>query len=118
MFKESSRNSVLAWDEWNGERLYFVLQHLLLLPEQSPKQLQPHEIPYQPWAKVGVDMFELGSTKYVITVDYYLNFFEVDSVKYVISSTVIRKMKVAFARHGISDIVVSDNGLQFSSQEF
>ena len=55
---------------------------------------------------------------YVITVDYYSNFFEVDCVKDTISSTVIHKRKSAFARRGIPGIVVSDNGPQFASAEF
>jgi hypothetical protein len=59
-----------------------------------------------------------GWTADIITVDYYLNFFEVDSVEDTISSTVIRKIKGAFARPGILGMVVSDNGPPFASQEF
>ena len=65
-----------------------------------------------------VDLFELDGTTYAITGDYYSNLFRVDSVKDTICSTVIHKMNSAFARHGIPDVVVSDNGPQFSSQEF
>ena len=34
------------------------------------------------------------------------------------ATTTVRKLKAQFARHGIPDIVVSDNGPQFSSEKF
>jgi transposase InsO family protein len=67
---------------------------------------------------LGADLFDLDGTTDVITVDSYSNFFEEDSVKDTISSTVIHKIKGAFARPGILGMVVSDNGPPFASQEF
>jgi len=40
------------------------------------------------------------------------------SQKYTTSASVIHKLKTLFARHGIPDSLMSDNGPQFSSQEF
>ncbi len=31
----------------------------------------PHEIPDQPWAKVGIDLFSYKGRKYILAVDYY-----------------------------------------------
>ena len=55
---------------------------------------------------------------YLLTVDYDSNFCEVDHLPDTKSSTVIRKLKSHFARQGIPDVVFSDNGPQYSSQEF
>lgn len=73
---------------------------------------------YRPWAKVGTDLFSFHGKDYLITVDYYSNFWEVDYLPDTTSVTVIRKLKAHFARQGIPDIVVSDNGPQYTSQEF
>ena len=46
--------------------------------EQSNEPLMSHEIPERPWQRVGCDLFQYNSLDYLITVDYYSNFFEVD----------------------------------------
>lgn len=46
------------------------------------------------------------------------NFLEIDHLPSEQARTVITKLKHHFARHGIPDQVVTDNGPQFSSQEF
>lgn len=54
----------------------------------------------------------------MITVDYMSNFWEVDRLESTTSQTVIRKLKAHFARHGIPNSIMSDNGPQFKSSEF
>ena len=44
-------------------------------PEQQQEPLLPQKIPDRPWSQIGVDLFELQDTHYVIAVDYYSNFF-------------------------------------------
>ncbi|XP_062523345.1 uncharacterized protein K02A2.6-like [Corticium candelabrum] len=87
-------------------------------PKQQQEPLLPQKIPDRPWSQVGVDLFELQGTHYVIAVDYYSNFFEVDKLQDTCSTTVIHKLKGYFARHGIPDELRSDNGPQFTSKEF
>eukprot|EP00118_Oscarella_pearsei_P024320 m.303816 g.303816 ORF g.303816 m.303816 type:complete len:164 (+) comp40841_c0_seq7:1-492(+) len=87
-------------------------------PEQQRESMMPHDVPARPWAKVGMDLFEIDSVHYLITVDYYSNFFEVDKLNNTLAVTVIHKVKAHFARHGIPDTVISDNGPQFASGEF
>lgn len=53
-----------------------------------------------------------------MTVDYYSDFFEIDYLQGTTSRDVIYKVKAHFACHGIPDTVMSDNGPQFSSEEF
>ena len=78
----------------------------------------PHEIPDQPWIKIGVDLFNLKSKNYLLVVDYHSKFFEVCLLADTLSSTIVTHMKSIFARQGIPKIVVSDNGPQFSSYGF
>ena len=78
----------------------------------------PNEIPSRPWQKVSADLFLFDQRPYLITVDYYSSFFEVDKLDTTDSRTVIEKLKMQFSRHGIPEIVISDNGPQYASAEF
>ena len=51
-------------------------------------------------------------------MDYFSDFIEVSELQDTTSTSVIQALKEHFSRHGIPDTVVSDNGSQFSSQEF
>ena len=51
--------------------------------------------------------------------DYFSNYLEVEHITgNVTSRSVIKVLSSLFARHGIPDFVVSDNGSQFASAEF
>ena len=77
-----------------------------------------HPVPSRPWEILAVDLLELQGQDYLVTTDYYSNFFEVDKLVSKTSKEVIDKLKPHMARHGIPDKMVSNNGPQFSSQEF
>ena len=86
---------------------------------QQKEKLHPHEVPHKPWSKVAVDLFEFSNRHYLVTVDYYSNFWEVDRMESsTMSKAVISKLKQYFPRHGIPDKVVSGNGPQFNSDKF
>jgi hypothetical protein len=86
---------------------------------QTKEPLQPHSVPERPWQKIGVDLFTFSQQEYLLLVDYYSKFIEVEWLKSdTRSATIITHLKSQFARHGIPEIVISDNGPQFSSREF
>ena len=72
----------------------------------------------RPWSKVGVDLCELHGRTLVVVVDYYSNFIEVERVTNLTTQGVTKVLKEMFARYGILDQVMSDNGPQFSSASF
>ena len=76
------------------------------------------ETPDRPWAKVGADLFEHKGTTYLLTIDYYSKWIEVDKLDNLTSKNTISYLKSQFARHGIPDELRSDNGPQFGSAEF
>ena len=78
----------------------------------------PHEVATRPWEQVGVDLFDLVEKMFLITVDYYSNFWEVDRLTSETAASVILKLKNHFARYGTPDRIISDNGTQFASEEF
>ena len=54
----------------------------------------------------------------LITVDYLSNLWEIDRLRDTKASTCVWKLKSHFARNGIPDVVISDNGPQCTSSEF
>ena len=63
-------------------------------------------------------MYTIDGKDYLIVVDYLSNFWEIDPLPNTKSSTIIRNLKCQFARQGIPDIVISDNGPQFACEKF
>lgn len=62
--------------------------------------------------------FQLHNENYVVISDYYSKFFEVSKLTNVRASMMIKQMKPHFARYGIWEEVISDNGPQFARVEF
>ena len=76
-------------------------------------------LPDRPWQKIGTDLFELKGKPYLLCIDYFSRFAEVTLLsKSTTSPDVITHLKSWFARHGIPDKAVSDNGPQFQASEF
>jgi len=53
-----------------------------------------------------------------VIVDYFSNYIEVARLTTTTSRAVIKEIKAVFARYGIPDILVTDNGPQFAAAEF
>ena len=51
-------------------------------------------------------------------MDYFSRYPEVQKLKSTTTQNVVNILKAAFTRYGIPEILRSDNGPQFSSQEF
>ena len=87
------------------------------LDKQQKEPLMTHKIPTLPWSKVGQDLFTLNGRDYLVTVDYYSDYFEIVKLNDTTARSVIKATKDHFACHGIADMV-TDNGPQYTSQEF
>ncbi|XP_048583466.1 uncharacterized protein K02A2.6-like [Nematostella vectensis] len=112
---------VLYWPGINKEVEEYVAKCEICnshLSEQGDEPIICHEIPNRPWEKVGIDLFELNGKDFVLTVDYYSGFFEVDRLEGKTAKEVMRKIKPHVARHEIPDQIMSDNGPPFDSHEF
>ena len=70
------------------------------------------------WEKCGVDLFEVNGKIYLIVVDYFSNFFQIDILTKITTKQIIHCVKNHFARYGILKVIVSDCGLQFISHDF
>jgi len=86
--------------------------------KQQSEPLKIHEVPQVPWEKVGIDLFTVKGKEYIAVVDYYSQYIEIYTLHSTTSKAVINAVKSMFSRHGTPVQVISDNGPQFSSQEF
>ena len=80
--------------------------------------LQTPQLPNRPWEKVGIDIFTLKGKDYLVTVDYFSDYFEVDPLKSTSTAAIVKALKRHFSTHGIPDEIISDNGPQLVSEEF
>ncbi|UYV68869.1 K02A2.6-like, partial [Cordylochernes scorpioides] len=81
--------------------------------------LIPTNFPTRPWQKIGMDLFKFENKWYLVVIDYYSRFPEVVQLDRLTASVVVRSCKSIFARHGVPETVVSDNGTQFgAAREF
>ena len=80
--------------------------------------LLPTPLPDYPWQVVGSDLFELKGEQYLVIVDYFSRFPELIKMTTTTSAAVITTLKSIFFRYGIPEVLCSDNGSQYASQEF
>lgn len=86
--------------------------------KNQKESLKQHERGYQCWEKVGTDLFHIQGRNYIVLVDYFSNFIEVEYLPTMSTKTVIAKMKANFSRYGSPKILISDCGPQYTSKEF
>lgn len=69
---------------------------------------------------MGTDcyLFSYNGKEFLITVGCYSNFWEIDLLASTSAPTMVTTLKNHFARYRCPDTPVSDNGPQFTSQEF
>ena len=90
---------------------------LKMAPKQCKEPLMPRDRGERPWQNVGCDLFEIDSRHYMVTVDYYSNFWELDFMSSTTSAAIILTLKRHFARYGVPEVFVSDCS-PFESAEF
>ena len=69
----------------------------------------PHEIPDRPWAQVDADIFSFNEHNYLVVVDYFSKFPEVEQLTCKTANGVISVLRQIFARHGIPETMICDN---------
>ena len=84
-----------------------------------PASIHPWEWPSQPWSRIHIDYAGpfLGKM-FLVVVDAHSKWIEVVSVPSATSSNTIKQLRAMFARYGLPQQIVSDNGTSFTSAEF
>ena len=85
---------------------------------QRAQPMIPSVLPDLPWQKIATDLFEWKGSNYLLIVDYFSRYIEIAKLSGLSADEVIKHTKSIFARHGIPDTVVSDNGPQYASEAY
>ena len=93
-------------------------RHCSQYTKNHPEPLEPTKFPDSPWSKVASDLFEYKQNSSLLVVDYYSRFIEIAKLEETTASCVINHLKSIFARYGIPQCLMSDNGPQYSNREF
>lgn len=80
--------------------------------------MMSHDAPSLPYQYVSADLFDFENQTYLVVVDHYSNYIDVEPLQSKHTSCVITSLKSIFSTHGICMKLFSDNGVQFTSQEF
>lgn len=111
----------MFWPRMATELKAYVTKCDVCMAHRSTPQketLTSHEFSPRPWSKVGADLCELHGRNLLVVVDYFSNFIEVENLHTTTTLAVSKALKIMFARYGVPDILMTDNGPQFSSTEF
>ena len=113
----------IAW--WPGID-HEIEAHVKACPECQQNQkglasasLHPWEWPSRPWSRLHIDYAGpfLGNM-FLVVVDAHSKWMEIEMVPTATSRYTITKLGAMFATHGLPQLIVSDNGTAFTSQEF
>jgi len=79
----------------------------------------PWIFPTKPWSRIHVDLAgPISGCTYLVVVDAYSKLPEVVKMNSTTVRTTITTWRDIFSRHGLPEIIVSDNGPQFIAKEF
>ena len=96
---------IMFWPRMTSDITDCVLKcdiHLQYRASSTKQPLQSHQIPDRPWQVAVTDVFTFDNKDYLVTVDYFSRYFEVDLLPTTTSISIIRKLKTIFARHASS----------------
>jgi transposase InsO family protein len=89
------------------------------LQPKSPKaEANPWKWPTQPWQRIHVDFAFYKHENFLIIVDAHSKWTEVHHMKSTTTEKTMETMRRVFAQHGVPLELVSDNGPQFTSENF
>ena len=87
-------------------------------PSQQREDLFQHEVPAGPWKRIAIDYFDWNQQKYILLADYYSRFPVMRSTNTMSANHLISVLKTIFSEYGIPEEIMSDQGSQFTSEEY
>lgn len=89
---------------------------LSVRPDPQKASLIPWQVPERVWSRVHIDFAgPLKKNYFLIITDAYSKWPEVFKTKEITSNFTVNKLREVFARFGLPETIVSDNGTQFTS---
>ena len=85
---------------------------------KEPMSMIGSELPDRPSSKLAADLLQYKGEHYLLTVDYFSKWPEIDKLDELNSSNVICYFKKHISRFGYIDKLITNNGPQFASGDF
>ena len=87
------------------------------LPAAAP--LHPWQWATRPWSRLHIDYAgPLDGKMFLVVIDAHSKWIEVFPVTSATAQSTIHKLRQLFSQFGVPESIVSDNGTQFTAQEF
>ena len=82
-------------------------------------QIHPWISTGRPWSRLHIDFAgPVDGKMYFVLIDSYSKFPEIVQMKSTTAVATVDVLREIFSRHGLPEMIVSDNGPQFTAQEF
>ena len=113
-----------CWFPGVNKKTELAVRHCLPCQVVKPYEVKAParmtQLPEFPWQKIAVDhVGPFPSGEYcLVIIDEYSRYPEIKIVRSTSASTNIPKFKEIFANHGVPQVLKSDNGPPFNSEEF
>ena len=85
---------------------------------QPPETLMPTELPDCLWQRVASDICDMSGTQYLVTIDYFSRYLEVQRLSSLSSAANVKAIHTLYASHGYPEVHVTDNGPEFAGETF
>nr|XP_058942016.1 uncharacterized protein K02A2.6-like [Pocillopora verrucosa] len=107
--------------EKDVERFFKTCEACQLVGRPDPPEpVASTELPQGPWCAVTIDYLGLlpSGEHILVVVDYYSRYYKVAVVRKITSEKTIECLETIFARHGLPEVLVSDNVPKLVSEKF
>ena len=85
----------------------------------APAALHPWEWPSCPWTRIHIDYAGPFMGKmFLLIIDAHSKWLDVHWVSSATTETTFEKLRTTFATQGLPEVLVSDNGSVFTSEDF
>lgn len=111
----------LYWPSMNRDIENMIKTCEVCQRHQRSNQHEPladRQLTDRPWQQVGMDFFHLNGITYLLVIDYFSKYVDVQQMKSFHARALIDALKTCFARFGVPEIAICDNGPPFDSVEF
>ncbi|KAK3745815.1 hypothetical protein QZH41_005677 [Actinostola sp. cb2023] len=86
-------------------------------PVRAP--LHPWQWPPRPWSRVHIDYAGPFMGKmFLLIIDAHSKWLDIHIVNSATTESTVEKLRMTFSTHGLPEMIVSDNGSVFTSEEF
>ena len=80
--------------------------------------LHPWKGPSRPFQRVHIDFRQKGKDYFLVLIDSHSKWIDVKHMTSTTTERIIDELRLIFAEHGLPEQLVSDNGPQFTSEQF